>query len=72
MVTEKIYIGFTSDLKRRMREHKHKKQELIYYEAYRDRRDAQDREGKLKQRGQSIRWLKKRVKYSLKKVECSV
>jgi len=66
-VTGEIYIGFTYDLRRRIREHKHRNPELIYYEAYRDKRDAQDRERKLKQRGQSIRWLKERLKYSLEK-----
>mgnify|MGYP001562410453 CR=1 FL=1 len=41
--------------------------ELIYYEAYKDKIDAQDREKKLKQRGRSIKWLKERIKNSLKK-----
>jgi len=65
----KIYIGYTNDLKRRMVEHRSKTRalnalsarpstingalvpELIYYEAYKDKLDAQDRERKLKQRG---------------------
>ncbi len=64
----KIYIGYTNDLQRRIiYEHKEKKPELIYYEAYKDKLDAQDRERKLKQRGQSIKRLKERIKNSLKK-----
>ncbi|MEX0877820.1 MAG: GIY-YIG nuclease family protein [Candidatus Spechtbacterales bacterium] len=64
--TSETYMGYTEDLKRRMKEHKDKNPQLIYYEAYRDKRDAQVREIKLKQRGQSIRWLKARLKFSLK------
>lgn len=62
----KIYIGYTNDLKRRIYEHKEKKPELIYYEAYKDRLDAQHREKKLKQRGNSVKFLKNRIKNSLK------
>ena len=61
----KIYIGCTNDLKRRIKGHKDKKSELIYYEAYKDRLDAQRREKKLKQRGKAIRFLKERIKNSL-------
>ena len=39
--------------------------DLIYYEAYKSKKDAYNREQKLKQRGQSIRWLKERIKNSL-------
>ena len=60
------YIGSTNDLKRRLREHHKKKPGLIYYEAYKDERDAREREGKLKQRGQTVRRLKERLKYSLR------
>ena len=63
----KIYFGYTNNLKRRMGEHKEKNPELIYYEAYKDKLDAQDREKKLKQRGNTVRLLKQRVKNSLKK-----
>jgi len=61
----KTYIGYTKDLKRRLLEHKDKKPDLVYYEAYKNKKDAYNREQKLKQRGQSIRWLKERVKNSL-------
>jgi putative endonuclease len=64
--TEALYVGYTEDLERRLQEHKHKKPKLIYYEAYRDQRDAQNREKKLKQYGQTGRWLKQRLLYSLK------
>ena len=69
---EKIYIGYTSDLKRRYKEHnttrtgytKNDKWELIYYEAYKNKLDAQEREQQLKNHGQAKRWLKERIKRS--------
>ncbi len=60
-----IYIGYTNDLKRRLSEHREKQPELIYYEAYKNQLDAQDRERKLKQRGQAVKFLKQRIKNSL-------
>lgn len=62
--TNELYTGYSSDLKRRLYEHG-VNFELIYYEAYKNKKDAQNRERKLKLRGQAIRWLKQRVKYSL-------
>lgn len=62
--TGKTYLGSTNDLKRRLKEHKSKKPELIYYEAYRSEADAREREKKLKQRGQAKRRLKERLKHS--------
>ena len=59
------YIGYTSDLRRRLKEHGYKKPQLIYYEAYKSEEDARLREKKLKQRGQSARRLKERLKNSL-------
>ncbi|MEK7546993.1 MAG: GIY-YIG nuclease family protein [Patescibacteria group bacterium] len=59
------YIGYTNNLKRRLKEHIDKKPELIYYESYKSERDARAREMKLKQRGQTVRRLKERIKHSL-------
>lgn len=61
----KTYIGYTKNLRRRFLEHRDKKPELIYYEAYRNETDARSRERNLKQRGQSVRRLKERLKNSL-------
>ena len=61
----KTYIGYTENLKRRLYEHRNKMPDLIYYEAYKNKKDARNREQKLKQRRQSIRWLKERLKNSL-------
>jgi predicted GIY-YIG superfamily endonuclease len=55
------YIGYTSDLERRLKEHKVKRPELIYYEAYKSEADARIREKRLKQRGQGVRRLKERL-----------
>ena len=62
---EEVYIGYTDDLKRRLKEHKYKNPELVYYEAYKSREDARIRERKLKQHGQTKRRLKERIHYSL-------
>lgn len=54
---DKIYTGFSTDLKRRIREHFDKEVhttqrmgeiELIYYEAFLDEKDAREREKYLK------------------------
>ena len=58
-----FYVGYTSDLKRRVREHnsdlnkstKGRKWKLVYYEAYVSKVDALDRERKIKERGQAKR-----------------
>ncbi len=64
-----VYIGYTADLKRRVSEHqsstRHRGWRLVYYEAYRDERDARVRERKLKQYGASLGRLKKRIHHSL-------
>lgn len=59
--TAKLYIGVTNNLRRRFIEHGEKNPRLLYYEAYQSKKDAWRREAMLKQRGQSIRWLKTRL-----------
>jgi predicted GIY-YIG superfamily endonuclease len=75
--TKELYIGKTNNLKRRLSQHnggtekathrvgKDGKWILIYAEAYRDSRDASDRELKLKQRGTAVHGLKRRINRSL-------
>ena len=59
----KFYIGYTSDLKRRLEEHKRVwKCSLLYYEAYNFEKIARDRERKLKYYGSAWRALKIRIK----------
>ncbi len=70
---DQIYVGYTSDLERRYKEHKNKQStftskheiELVYYEAYKSKEDATRREAKLKQRGNAKRFLKERIAKSL-------
>jgi len=64
-ITHSTYIGYTKNLKRRLAEHGIKKYELLYFEAYKKEEDARIRERKLKQRGQTIRRLKERLKQTL-------
>jgi len=63
--TGATYIGYSDNLKRRLKEHRGKNPELLYYEAYKSEKDVRERERKLKQRGQNIRWLKQRLENSL-------
>jgi putative endonuclease len=72
---EELYIGSTNDLKRRLKEHQNGESfstklrrpfELIYYEAYKIEKDARLREQALKLRGNARRFLKDRIKESLK------
>ena len=73
--SNEIYIGYTSDLKRRVTEHNNKgskfttrhdgKWQLVYAEAYTSKQDAYEREAKLKQHGGSKRQLLKRIQRSL-------
>ena len=66
---EYVYAGLTSDLERRLREHKNGKVDttkcrlpvrLIYFEGYIDKRDAEGREKFLKS-GSGKRYLKKQL-----------
>ncbi|ODS32402.1 MAG: GIY-YIG nuclease superfamily protein [Candidatus Scalindua rubra] len=72
--TKKIYIGYTSDLKRRLKEHNEGENyttmrmlpiELVYYEAYKSKEDAKNREKQLKRYGNALLFLKKRIKNCL-------
>ncbi len=57
------YIGYTSNLRKRIIEHQEDKGkiELIYYEAYKTDKLARTREKKLKYFGSAWRGLKKRL-----------
>ena len=66
-----LYIGYSSDLRRRMKEHRGGKVRtterlgfsgLVYYEAYLSEEAAKDRENKLKQHGSAFQGLIKRLK----------
>ncbi len=56
-----LYIGYTADLKRRMKEHQAKIENLVYYEAYKSREDATKREKQLKKYKSAWGQLKKRI-----------
>ena len=73
-IKETIYIGCTSDLRRRFKQHnsgenistkKYKPWTLIYYEAYKSKSDAFMREKKLKHHARWLIELKKRIASSL-------
>lgn len=70
----KLYIGYTNNLRKRLEEHNSKKNrstksrtpfELIYYEAYKNQEDAQKREEMLKLFGRTLGGLKRRISKSL-------
>lgn len=73
-IDNKLYIGFTNNLKKRILEHKKGKVkstkyrrnfELIYYESYKSKQDATKREQNLKYFGKAYAQLKKRIEKSL-------
>ena len=72
--TDDIYVGCTSHLQRRLKQHNAgettstagKHWQIIYYESYLSVDDARDREKKLKQYGKSLAMLKKRIHHSRK------
>lgn len=73
-VTETIYIGYTGNLKKRIMQHNTNKSfstknkgpwALIYYEAYRSKDDAKEREHRLKYYGRALAQLKRRLDKSL-------
>jgi len=59
--TGSLYIGYTTDLRRRLKEHKLKLVDLIYYEAYKSKEDAIQREQQLKEYKSAWGQLKKRI-----------
>jgi putative endonuclease len=72
---EKLYIGSTNDLKRRLSEHNNglnrstkarRPLKLWYYEAYINKQDAITREYNLKKDGKALGQLKRRISESLK------
>ena len=63
--TNQTYVGYTEDLKRRVKEHAWRESKLVYYEAYKSEKDARNRERTLKQRGNSVKTLKLRLSGSL-------
>ncbi|MDD3486889.1 MAG: GIY-YIG nuclease family protein [Candidatus Moranbacteria bacterium] len=72
-----IYIGCTSDLRKRLIEHNRgysnytrgHQWKLVYYEAYFSRIDAETREKRLKYHGQALAQLKRRIKKSFLSVQ---
>ncbi len=72
-ISKELYVGVTSDLKRRIDEHNaHYKNActrrknggewfLVYAEAYRDKEDAYTREFRLKERGRAKQEVLKRA-----------
>ena len=73
-VDEFTYIGYTGDLRKRMKEHnggktksiKHRIPfEIVYYEAYKSKTDARRREIELKNNSYQKEQLMERIKNSL-------
>lgn len=71
---ERLYIGYTSNLRKRFQEHNSGLNtstknripfSLVYYEAYRSIEDAKVREKRLKHFQNSYKELRKRLQYSL-------
>lgn len=71
---DKIYIGFTNNLRKRLKEHNQLKVfstkgrgpfDLIYYEAYKNEKDAKLREKMIKHFGSAYAKLKLRLSNSL-------
>ncbi len=70
-----LYIGFTENITRRLREHndgispstkRYIPWKLVYCEIYSNREDAKEREKKIKQFGKVYTQLKRRISRSLK------
>jgi predicted GIY-YIG superfamily endonuclease len=67
---ERIYIGFSTDLRSRLKRHRseHPVWRLAYYEAYASEANARARERRLKHYGNVQQLLKKRIIKSLNAV----
>ena len=67
---DRIYIGFSTDLRPRMNEHKSadRKWRLVSSEAHASEEDVRERERRLKDYGQVKQLLKKRITRSLQMV----
>jgi putative endonuclease len=72
--TKKLYIGYTTSVRQRLREHNSGttkstniagKWVLIYYEGYRNKKDATQREWNLKHQGRQRDFLKGSIQNSL-------
>jgi predicted GIY-YIG superfamily endonuclease len=66
--TGDIYVGYSADLKTRIREHdrnEHPGWKLVYYEAYLAESAARKRERKIKHHGNAMRQIKERIEASL-------
>lgn len=72
---ENLYIGYTSNLRKRIEEHNSGKSQstnprkpfkLIYYEAYLSEKDAKHREHNLKLGSRALAQLKKRLEDTLR------
>jgi len=62
--TERPYIGYTSNLIKRIETHKKEKDvQLVYYEAYLEEKQARSRERRLKFYGSAWRSLKNRLNF---------
>lgn len=68
-----LYYGLTNNLRKRFSEHnsgrsfstKNHQWRLVYYESYLSQEDAREREKRLKNYGQALGQLKRRIKKSL-------
>ena len=65
--TNRFYIGFSNDLRARVRAHQRRDPawQLVYYEAYVSEEEARKRESGLKQYGSAWGHLKKRIEKSV-------